>query len=118
MDDETLTLEADQPIVLEAPASSDTAHRIVIVAHRYGPKGPYYQVRCRGEILLEDTREPLLDACRKLVSMGLKGRLEMWGGEAYPRMIVHDIEQGAKAMVVENSTESLRLRRYQPHYRE
>jgi hypothetical protein len=39
-------------------------------------------------------RESLFDACRELVNMGLKGRLEMWGSETYPRMIVPDIERG------------------------
>jgi hypothetical protein len=55
-----------------------------------------------GQILVESTKEPLFDACRALVALGHAGRLEMWGGESCPRMIVRDIEQAAKLTVVEN----------------
>jgi hypothetical protein len=30
------------------------------------------------------------------------GRLEAWADESYPRMIVHDIERGARRTVIEN----------------
>ena len=65
--------------------------------------------------LIEDTREPLFDACCELVSMGLKGRLEMWGGESYPRMIVHDVERGARFLVSEGESYAARFVRYQLH---
>jgi hypothetical protein len=47
--------------------------------------------------------------------MGLKGRLEIWGSELYPRMIVRDIEQAAKLTVVENVNDGPRFARYRPH---
>jgi hypothetical protein len=62
MADETLkqlTFEPDQTIFLEAPASTDTAHRIDIAFHRYGPKGAHYRVSFRGETLIESVREPV-----------------------------------------------------------
>jgi hypothetical protein len=47
--------------------------------------------------------------------MRCKGRLEVWGGEPYPRGIVRDIEKGAKLTIVESETERPRLVRYRPH---
>jgi hypothetical protein len=46
------------------------------------------------------TKEPLLNARRVFTAMQLKGRLEEWGAELYPRMIVRDVERSAKLMVV------------------
>ena len=86
MDDETLkklAFEPDQTIVLEAPASTDTAHRIDITFHRYGPKGAYYRVSYRGETLIESVREPVYSSHRALIAMGCKGLLEVWGGAPY-----------------------------------
>jgi hypothetical protein len=47
--------------------------------------------------------------------MDINGHLKMWGGESYPRMIVHDIEQGAALTVAEGETIGPRFARYQPH---
>jgi hypothetical protein len=89
-------------------------HRIGIAFRKYGPKGTYYRVSYRGKALIESTREPVYSACRALVAMGLKGRLEVWGGEPYPRGIVRDIKKGAKLTVVEKDTIGPRLARYRP----
>jgi hypothetical protein len=70
------------------------SHRIDIAVHGIGRRGTYYRVEYRGRTLIESTKEPLLNACRALVAMGVKGRLEMWAGEPRPRMIVY-IERGA-----------------------
>jgi hypothetical protein len=44
------------------------------------------------------------------VNMGLKGRLEMWGSETDPRMIVPDIERGARSMITEGASQPLSMR--------
>jgi hypothetical protein len=95
--------------------ASSGNHRIDIVFVRCGQGGTHYRVTYRGETLIESTKEPVLNACRALVAMGLRGRLEMWGGESYPRMVVHDIEQGAKLMVVEGAKTSPRIMRWSSH---
>ena len=94
---------------------SNGTHRIEIEFVQYGQSGAYYRVTYRDELLVEKTKEPLFNACRALVAMGLKGRLEMWVGESHPRMIVHDIEQGAKLTVVEGAKTSPRITRWNPH---
>jgi hypothetical protein len=91
------------------------SHRIDIAVHRIGQRGTYYRVEYRGRTLIESSREPLFNACRALVAMGIKGRLEVWGGESYPRMIVHDIERGARRTVIENDDRGPRFARYQPN---
>jgi hypothetical protein len=65
--------------------------------------------------LLESAKEPLTEACRALIALGYSERLEMWGGEPYPRMIVRDIEQAARSTIVENANDGPRLARYRPH---
>jgi hypothetical protein len=90
-------------------------HRIDIAFVQYGQSGAYYRVTYGDKLLIEKTKEPLFNACRALVAMGLKGRLEMWAGEPHPRMIVRDIEQGAKLTVVEGAKTSPRITRWNPH---
>ena|SRR6516164_6639546 len=87
--------------------SNAPVHRIDITAL---PRGKY-RVTYRSEILIERTKEPLLSTCRALAARGLKGRLEMWAGEAYPRVIV-DIERGAAMRVLENDNLGPRFARY------
>jgi hypothetical protein len=95
--------------------SRDAVHRIDITLRRHGQSGPHYRVVYLGQTLVESTKEPLFEACRALVALGHAGRLEMWGGELYPRMIVRDIEQAAKFTVVENVNAGPRFARYRPH---
>ena len=94
---------------------SSGTHRIDIEFVQYGQSGAYYRVTYRDKLLIEKTKEPLFNACRALVAMRLKGRLEMWAGEPHPRMIVRDIEQGAKLTVVEGAKTSPRITRWNPH---
>jgi hypothetical protein len=65
----------------------------------------------RDRTLIDSTREPPFEACRALVAISF----EMWGGKSYPRMIVHNIEKGAKLTVAEGETTGPRFARYQPH---
>jgi hypothetical protein len=83
-----------------------TAYRIDIAL--VSPQ--HYRISYRGRTLIESTREPLFDACRALVAMGHAGRLEMWGSEVCPRMIVHDIERGAALMITSGALKRPLLR--------
>jgi hypothetical protein len=114
-DDQTFDVAPDEiAVACDLQASRDT-HRIEITIHRCGQSSAAYEETYRGQTLIESSREPLFDSCRVLVNMGLKGRLEMWGGEPYPRMIVRDIEQAARLTVVENVNGGPRFGRYRPH---
>jgi hypothetical protein len=115
MDDETLTFESDQTIVLEAPATG-TVHRIdieAIVPVGLNVKAQRYRVTFNGEVLLESTKVPIFNSCRVLLARGCKGKLIVWGGEKYPRAVV-DIERGAKLAVEEHEKRGPLIRSWTP----
>jgi hypothetical protein len=63
-------------------------------------------------LLLSASRDPEFEACRALLDLGFRGRLEVWRfGSNFPSMIL-DIERAAKLMVEETDTVGPRLRRY------
>ena len=71
-----------------------------------GERGQYYRVYFEGAVLIEDTWNPELEACRALVARGITGRLEVWRSDKpYPGLIFPDIEEGARWTVVENDKE-------------
>jgi hypothetical protein len=103
----------------DALALASTTHRKEIAVDRHRSKVlTIRSASYRGRTLIESAREPLFDACRALIAFGVRGCLEMRGGESYPRMIAHDIGRRTRLMVTEGASDELRLRRYQPHYRE
>ena len=60
-------------------------HRIVITpsrdsnkAPRHNSRGALYDVVYEGRVIVTDSTEPCLAACRALKAMGITGRLEMW----------------------------------------
>jgi hypothetical protein len=88
--------------------------RIEIAEIAYGSRGPIYRVIYDGEVLLEASRVPVFDACRALLAMGIKGRLEVWRpGKTYWD-IATDIERGAGLTVEESDTVSVRIVPYVP----
>jgi hypothetical protein len=115
MTDRTFDAAPVETAVASDVQSFVETHRIDISFHKYGQSGSCYRVMHTGQTLIDSTREPLFDACRMLVAMDLKGRLEIWGSEPYPRMIVRDIEQAARLTVVENVNGGPRFGRYRPH---
>jgi hypothetical protein len=54
------------------------AHRIEIEPTALGNRGPRYRVTHAGNVVIEGTRNPELDACRRLQELGLVGCLEVW----------------------------------------
>jgi hypothetical protein len=114
-DDETFDVAPDEILATCDVQSSTDTHRIVISFQRCGQSGTAYEVTYLGRTLIESSKEPLSDSCRVLVAMGLKGRLEIWASEPYPRVIVRDIERAARLRVVENVNDGPRFARYRPH---
>jgi hypothetical protein len=90
------------------------AQRIDIEPTTLGERGPRYRVTHGGALLIESARNPELDACRKLRSLGLAGRLEVWRkGKPHPDMVIADIERGAQLTVNEGDRYALRFAAWQ-----
>jgi hypothetical protein len=86
------------------------SHRIEIEATTLGERGPRYRVTHAGGLLIESTRNPELDACRKLQELGLAGQLEVWReGKPHPDAVIPDIARGAQLTVDEGDRHSPRL---------
>jgi hypothetical protein len=77
--------------------------------------GQRYRVMYAGDTLVEGRRNPVFDACRALLVLGIIGRLEVWRrGKASADMQL-DIERGAGLAIRETATESLRVVPWRPH---
>ena len=87
--------------------SNACLHRIVIEPTTIrGDQGQYYRVRYEDEVLIEETWNPELEACRALIARGITGRMEVWrAGKAHADIIVPSIEEAARWSVVENDKE-------------
>src|SRR5215470_2940663 len=70
-----------------------------------GERGQHYRVSYQGAVLIDDTWNPQLEACRALLARGIGGRLEVWRfGKSHPDMLVPDISKAAEWTVEENQT--------------
>jgi hypothetical protein len=68
-----------------------------------GERGQRYRVHFEGAVLIDDTWNPELEACRALVVRGVSGRLEVWRADrASPAMIITDIAGVSGRTVKEN----------------
>lgn len=77
--------------------------------------GQRYRVYFEGAVLIDETWNPELEACRALVARGVTGRLESWrADQSYPGLIIPDIEEGARWTVVENAKEGPVIKRWEP----
>jgi hypothetical protein len=76
-----------------------------------GRDGYRYSVICRGELLVDRSRDPECDAARALLAIGQTGELTMLDGKTgVPRTIIN-IEKTAK-LAVEETGGAPRLRKY------
>ena len=76
-----------------------------------GRDGYRYSVICRGELIVDRSRDPECDAARALLARGITGKLTMLDGKTgRPRTIV-DIEKTAK-LTVEETGSVPRFRKY------
>jgi hypothetical protein len=80
-----------------------------------GERGQYYRVHYEGAVLIDETWNPELEACRALLARGIAGRLEIWRcGKSYPDMLVLNIAKAAEWTVEENEKSGPRFVRWKP----
>ena len=79
-----------------------------------GRDGYRYSVICRGELIVDRSRDPECDAARALLAMGYTGKLTLLDGKTgIPRTII-DVEKAARLRVSEESRDGLKFRRMDP----
>jgi hypothetical protein len=91
-------------------------HRIYIEPTTIrGERGQYYRVHYKGAVLIDETWNPELGACRALLSRGIVGRLEAWRfGKDYPDVLIPDIAKAAEWTVEENEKRGPRFAWWKP----
>jgi hypothetical protein len=76
-----------------------------------GRDGYRYSVICRGELIVDRSRDPECDSARALLAMGYTGKLTILDGKTgVPRTIIN-IDKAAK-LAVEETAGAPRLRKY------
>lgn len=99
----------------EAMPSAASTLKIVIQPTSLDQRGQNYSVSFEDETIINKTRNPSADACRRLVALGHSGRLEVWSiGEPSARLIIRDIEKAAGLTIAENTAHGPRVAAYQP----
>lgn len=88
----------------EFPLYEDVKHKypskeIVIVSKSKG----LYDAFSDGVLVIKDSPQPALDACRYLLARGITGTLSVFGTNGSLRFVV-DIEKGAKLSVGSKTT--------------
>jgi hypothetical protein len=103
------------PIPNEANGRNMT-HRIQIEPTTIrGERGQYYRVHYEGAVLIDETWNPELEACRALLARGIVGRLEVWrSGKSHPDMLVPDITKAAQWSVEESGKRGPHFVRWRP----
>jgi hypothetical protein len=96
--------------------TGDMTHRIYIEPTTIrGERGQYYRVHFEGALLIDETWNPELEACRALMTHGIMGRLEVWRfGKSHADMVVPDIAKAAEWTVEENEKSGPRFVRWRP----
>lgn len=96
-------------------------HRILITpsrdsnkAPRHNSRGALYDVSYEGHVIVTDSTEPCLAACRALKAMGITGRLEMWDDVLPYVRLTADIDKAA-SLTVEEGDRLPRLRTYRSY---
>jgi len=94
-----------------------TEHRLSVRLHPIwigGRTGYAYSVICRGELIVDRSRDPECDAARALLARGYTGTVTMLDGKTgTPRSIIN-IEKAARYRVSEENRDGLTLRRVDP----
>ena len=76
-----------------------------------GRDGYRYSVICRGELIVDRSRDPECDAARALLARGYTGKLTLLDGKTGKPRIIIDIEKAAK-LTVEETGSVPRFRKY------
>jgi len=79
---------------------------------RLSVRGPLYDARYKGELVVEGTHQPFLDGCRAIEKLGASGPAEMRDAvRPFPRM-VGTVEGAAKLAVREPASGGIRLAKW------
>lgn len=97
-------------------ANGNMIHRIHIEPTTIrGERGQYYRVYYEGAVLIDESWNPELEACRALLAHGIMGRLEVWRfGKSHPDMLVPDITKAAEWTVEESDKRGPHFVRWWP----
>lgn len=96
------------------PSATSTL-KIFIRPASLDQRGQNYSASFEGETIIDKTRNPSADACRRLIALDHSGRLEVWSiGEPFARLIIRDIETAAGLTIAENTVHGPRVATYQP----
>lgn len=99
----------------EAMPSAASTMKIFIRSTSLDKLGQNYAVTFDGQSIIDKTRNPSADACRRLVALGHSGRLEVWGiGEPFARLIIRNIKTAAGLTISETTAHGPRVANYQP----
>lgn len=79
-----------------------------------GRDGYHYSVICRGELIVDRSRDPECDAARALLARGITGELTLLDGKTGKPRIIIDIEKCARLRGSEESRDGLRFRPVDP----
>jgi hypothetical protein len=80
-----------------------------------GERGQYYRVNYQDAVLIDETWNPEVEACRALLARGFVGRLEVWrSGKSHSDMVMPDITKAAEWTVEENEKSGPRFVRWKP----
>jgi hypothetical protein len=81
-----------------------------------GERGQYYRVHYDSTaVLIDETWNVELEACRALLSRGIVGRLEVWRFDKdHPDMLIPDIARAVEWTVEENEKRGPRFVRWKP----
>lgn len=102
---ETLTSLSPDPMPI--------AVSIAIVANG-GRRGELYQVTHYGNVIVDRSHQPILEAARYFESLGVRGRLAVYRDGSSVPCAVADIETAANTVVIESATAGPRFGRYRP----
>jgi hypothetical protein len=93
------------------------SHRVFIrLVAPSSNRGPLYEAEFQGEVIVQSSAQPFLDACRVLRGRGLQGIVELWDQQGIAPRMRGLIDRAAKLAVDETGTP--RFRNHRQHWRE
>jgi hypothetical protein len=73
-----------------------------------------WRVWFRGKVLIQNSRTPVFESCRRILAIGCIGKLEMYSRGSDQLRLTADIVAGAGRSLGETDAGGLRVRPYRP----
>jgi hypothetical protein len=106
-------LENGEAVSLSSQTPDTNTTKVVIKPTKLGNRGQYYAVFLGGQTLIDKTRNPTAEACRRLAELGHAGRLMVWHFDRpYPCIIIPDLVASAALTVGEGEGRGPHFVRY------